>query len=100
MAKKHYLFSTDSYHPQSIKVHERLRRGSSTNIFLAGQATRKRNDFKMFRANDDSKKQFSHLLLRVWNAQQAASMRERTEMTVLIVEEKAHQLISLNGELS
>ena len=29
VAKKHFLFSTDSYHPDSIKAQERLRRGSS-----------------------------------------------------------------------
>ena len=27
VAKKHFLFSTDSYHPQSIKILKRLRRG-------------------------------------------------------------------------
>ena len=54
----------------------------------------------MFRANDDNKKELCHLLLLVWSAQQAASRLERTEMSVLIVGEKAHQLVSLNGELS
>ena len=54
----------------------------------------------MFRANDDNKKQICHLLLRVWSEQQAASTQDRTEMAVLIVGEKAHQLVSLNGELS
>ena len=41
VAKKHFLFSIDSYHPQSIKTLERLRRGSSEKIILAGPATRK-----------------------------------------------------------
>ena len=54
----------------------------------------------MFRANDNNKKQLCHLLLRAWSAQQAASRLEKTEMAVLIVEWKANQLISLNGELS
>ncbi|KAK2183590.1 hypothetical protein NP493_304g07046 [Ridgeia piscesae] len=74
VAKKHFLFSTDSYHPQS----------SSETIILAGPSTRKPYDCKMFRANDDNKKQLYHLLLLVWNAQQAASRLERTEMAVLI----------------
>ena len=66
VAKKHFMFSTDSYHPKSIKPHERLGCRSSGNIILAGPATRKPYDFKMSRANDDSKKQRCHLLLRVW----------------------------------
>ena len=75
-------------------------RGSSETIILAGASTRKPYDCKMFRANDDNKKQLCHFLPRVWSAQQAASMLQRTEMAVLIVGEKAHQLVSLNGELS
>lgn len=99
VAKKHFLFSTDSYHPASIKAQERLRRGSSEKIILAGPATRKPYDFKMFLANDDNKKQLCQLLLRVWSGQQAASRLERTEMAVLIVEGRAHQLVSSNGEV-
>ena len=63
VAKKHFWFSTDSYYPQSIKTQERLRRGSSEKIILAGPATRKPYDFKMFLANDDNKKQLCQLLL-------------------------------------
>ena len=99
-AKKYFLFSTDSYHPESIKSQERLRRGSSERIILSGPATRKPYDFKMFLANDDNKKQFCQLLLRVWSDQQAASRLERTEMAVLIVEGKAHQLTSSNGKVN
>ncbi|XP_033987161.1 uncharacterized protein LOC117483109 [Trematomus bernacchii] len=99
VAKKHFLFSTDSYHPGSIKAQERLRRGSSEKIILAGPATRKPYDFKMFLTNDDNKKQLCQLLLRVWSDQQAASRLERTEMAVLIVEGRAHQLLSSNGKV-
>ena len=81
-AKKHLLFSTDSYHPQTIKILERLRRGSSETIILA--STRKPYDCNMFRANDDNKKQLCHFLPRVWSAQQAASRVQRTAMPVLI----------------
>ena len=94
------VFSTDSCHPQSIKTLQRLKLRVSETIILAGPSTSKPYDCKMFRANDDNKKQLCHLLLRMWSAQQAASRLERTEMAVLIVGEKAHQLVSLNGELS
>uniref|UniRef100_UPI00358E214A uncharacterized protein n=1 Tax=Myxine glutinosa TaxID=7769 RepID=UPI00358E214A len=99
VAKQHFLFSTDSYHPESIKAQERLRRGSSEKIILAGPATRKPYDFKMFLANDDNKKQMCQLLLKVWSGQEAATRLERTEMAVLIVEGKAHQLASTNGKV-
>ena len=69
VAKKHFLFSIDSYHSESIKTQERLMRGSSEKIIRAGPSKRKRYDFKMFRANDDNKKQLCHLLLRVWSTQ-------------------------------
>ena len=73
VAKKHYSFSTNSYHSQSIKTQQWLRRRSSENIILAGPATRKPFDFKKFRTNEGKKKQLCHLLLRVRSGQQAAS---------------------------
>uniref|UniRef100_UPI00358E566E uncharacterized protein n=1 Tax=Myxine glutinosa TaxID=7769 RepID=UPI00358E566E len=50
-------------------------------------------------ANDDNKKQMCQLLLKVWSGQEAATRLERTEMAVLIVEGKAHQLASTNGKV-
>ena len=79
VAKKHFLFSTDSYHPESIKAQERQRRGSSEKIILSGPATRKPYDFKMFLTNDDNKKQLCQLLLQVWSGEQAASRHREIE---------------------
>ena len=93
-------FSTDSYHPESIKAQERLRRGSSEKIIVAGPATRKPYDFKVFLANDDNKKQLCQLMLRVWSGQSAASRLARTNMAVIIVEGRAHRFVSSNGEVS
>ena len=45
VAKKHFLFSTDKYHQQPFKTLDRLRRGSSENIILAGPARKKPHDF-------------------------------------------------------
>ena len=84
----------------NTKTQERLRRESSEKIILAGAATRKPYDFKMFRANEDNNKQLCHLPLWAWSAQQAASRLEIIKMAVLIVEGKARHLISLNDELS
>ena len=100
VAKNHFLFSTDSYHPESIKAQERLRRGTSEKIIVAGLATRKPYDFRVFLANDDNKKQLCQLMLRVWSGQLSASRLARTKMAVLILEGRAHQFVSSNGEVS
>ena len=100
VAKKHFLFSTDSYYPESIKAQERQRRGSSEKIILPGPATRKPYDFKMFLTNDDNKKQLCQLLLQVWSGEQVASRLEKSNMAVLIVEGRTHQFVSKNGKVS
>ena len=38
--KKNFVFSTDSYHADSIKAQERLRRGFSQRYIIEGQATK------------------------------------------------------------
>ena len=63
VAKTNFVFSTDSYHPDSIKSQERLRRGFSQRYIVDGQATRKPVDFKLFLANEDNKLQLCELLL-------------------------------------
>ena len=64
VAKKHFLFSTDSYHVDSIKCQEWLRRGTAQKSILLGPATRV-HDYKMFLSNEDNKQQLSRLMLRV-----------------------------------
>lgn len=90
--RNNFVFSTDCYHEDSIKSQERLRRGTSEKILLAGPATRKPYDFKMFLANDENKKQLCQLLLQVWGSQQAASRLQKTSMSLLIVEGRGYQL--------
>ena len=69
VVKKNFVFSTDSYHADSIKAQERLRRGFSQRYITEGQATRKPVDFKLFLANEENKLQLYQLLLRVWGGQ-------------------------------
>ena len=52
VAKKDFIFSTDSYHADSIKAQERLRRGFSQCYLIQGPATRKPSDFKLFLENE------------------------------------------------
>ena len=56
VAKNHFVFSTDSYHDDSVKAQERLRRGVSKR-YIGCPATRKPTDFKLFLANDENKTQ-------------------------------------------
>ena len=98
--KKNFVFSTDSYQPDSIKTQERLRRGCSEKFLLGGPATRKPTDFKLFLTNDDNKLQLCQLLLTVWQSTQAAPRLEKCGTAILIVNGRAHQLVSSDGEVS
>ena len=100
IAKKNFIFSTDSYHADSIKAQERLRRGFSQRYIVEGPATRKPTDFKLFLANEDNKIQFCRLLLRVWGSKEAASRLEQCGTAVAVVDGKAYQLDSSNGDVS
>jgi len=83
VSKKQFLFSTDSYHSGSTIARE---------VGVAAQR-------KSFLANDDNKKQLCQLMLRVWSSSSAVSRLEKTEMAMLIVEGRAHQLVTLNGQV-
>ncbi|EDO28304.1 predicted protein [Nematostella vectensis] len=89
LAKKDFIFSTDSYHENSIKSHERIRRGSSPKYIVDGPATRKPAEFKLFLSNDANKVQLCRLLLRVWGSSVAASRLEKCDRGILVVEGKA-----------
>ena len=55
VAKRDFIFSTDSYYQDSIKTQERMRRGYSPKFIVDGPATRKPVDFKLFLANEDKR---------------------------------------------
>ena len=61
------IFSTDMYEPESIKSSERKRRGSGERLLIKGPAMKRPADWKGFLANDENKKQFTNVLLRVWS---------------------------------
>ena len=100
VAHKHFIFSTDSYHIDSIKAQERLRRGFSQRYIIDGPATRKPSDFKLFLANEENKTQLCQLLLRVWRSKEAASRLEKSGTAVAVVEGKAYQLDSSDNNVS
>ena len=100
VAKKNFVFSTDSYHSDSIKPQERLRRGFSQRYIIEGPATRKPTDFKTFLANEDNKTQLCQLMLRVWGSKLSASRLDKCGTAVAVVEGKAYQLNSSDGNVS
>lgn len=100
VAKKNFVFSTDSYHADSIKAQERLRRGFSQRYNVEGPATRKPSDFKLFLANEENKRQLCKLLLRVWGSKAAASRLEKSGTAIIVVEGSAYQLDSSDGDVS
>ncbi|XP_063959228.1 uncharacterized protein LOC135154916 [Lytechinus pictus] len=100
VAKKNFVFSTDSYHVDSIKSQERLRRGFSQRFIVEGPATRKPSDFKLFLANEENKTQLCKLMLRVWGSQAATSRLEKSGTAVVVVEGKAYQLDTSDGNVT
>ncbi|EDO46758.1 predicted protein [Nematostella vectensis] len=100
VAKKDFIFSTDSYHENSIKSQERIRRGSSPKYIVDGPATRKPAEFKIFLSNDANKVQLYRLLLRVWGSSVAASRLEKCDRGILVVEGKAYRYELLNGDVT
>ena len=99
-SKKNFIFSTDCYEPDSIKAQERMRRGCSEQFIVDGPATRRPVDFNLFLANEKNKLQLCQLLLRMWSSKEAASRLEKCGTAVAVVEGRAHQLITSNGEVS
>lgn len=99
ISKRNFVFSTDSYHEDSIKAQERLRRGCSDKFLIDGPATRKPKEFKTFLSNDENKVQLCQLLLRVWGSKAAASRLKKAETAVVIVDGKAFQLQESNGQV-
>ena len=100
VAKGNFVFATDCYHAESIKGQERLRRGCSPKFVVDGPATRTPADFKVFLTNEDNKMQLCHLLLQVWKGEGAASRLKDIPTAVMIVDGRAHQLTSSDGNVS
>ena len=96
VAKRNFIFSTDSYHPDSIKTQERLRRGQGKKLLLDGPATRTPKNFKPFLTNEHNKKQICELMLKVWTNDSASSQLEKFATGILILEGKAYDLCSSN----
>ena len=94
--KKNVIFSTDMYLQESLKSHERRRRGSSEKLILEGINMRTPSDFKQFLQNDDNKAQFFRIMLKVWKSD-AAARRLKGKNIIIIVDGKAYSLTSHDG---
>ena len=98
--KGNFIFSTDSYDPNSIKAQERIRRGSSEPFQIDGPNTSKPKDFKLFLLNDANKVNLCKLLLRVWSGDGAASCIEKCKTATLIVDGTAHKFSIQDGQVN
>ena len=92
MAKKPFLiFSTDMYHPNSVKAVERLRRGSAAKLIVGGENTKKQKEWKSFLKNNENKKQLIEVLLAVWSSDSFKdNIRDR--VVILICEGEAYEI--------
>ena len=92
--RRNFVFSTDSYHENSIKAQERYRRGNGEQFVFKGPATVRPADFKQFLSNNVNKKNFCKLLLSVWSSKQAATRLKKCNIAILVVDGVAYQLQS------
>ena len=75
-----------------LKAQERLHLGFSKQYIIDGPATRQPNDFSLFHATEQNKKQLCQMLLQVWGSDMAASRFAKCGTAVLVVEGKAYHL--------
>ena len=57
------IFSTDMYHPDSVRSIERHRRGSGNKLIIKGASARKPKCWKEFLLNDENKLQLIKMML-------------------------------------
>ena len=56
------IFSTDMYHPDTVKSMEKLRRGGGHKFIIKGASTKKPKFWKEFLSHDENKHQLIKLL--------------------------------------
>ena len=100
IAKHHFVFSTDSYHLDSIKAQERPRRSFTEKYIISGPHTHKPHDFKAFLNNDLNKNQLCNLLLKVWGSNEAASRLKKCKKAVVCVGGSSYDLTSTKRKVS
>ena len=85
------IFSTDMYHPNSVKAVERLRRGSAAKLIVRGENIKKPKEWKSFLTNNENKKQLIEVLLAVWSSD---SFKDNIpdRVVILICEGEAYEI--------
>ena len=100
VAKTNFIFSADSYHNDSMKAQERVRRGFSRAITVDDPATRKPSDFKLFLTYHGNKTQIFHLLVRLWGSKAAALRLEKCGTAAAVVDGNAYKLESAESNVN
>ena len=99
VAKKNFLFSTYSYHKDSIKSQERIRYGAGQKFIVQVPATKKPTDLKLFLGNNENKIELYHLMVKVWDSCQTVKRLDKCQIASVVVEDKAFKLDISNGEV-
>ena len=100
MAHRNFIFSTNRYMPNSIKSSERQRRGISQRLILGGAATRRSDNFNVFLANEDNRRQLAELMLKVWTSPVAVSRLKKCKDAMINVEGRAYTVTYLCCKIS
>ena len=95
--KSNLIFSTDMHFPDSVKLSERARRGSSKKLLLRGVNTRTPPDLKEFLTNGENKLQLFNLMKRVLTDDICAA-RLLNKTRIIINEGIAHEITSAEGK--
>ena len=67
------IFSTDMYHPDSVKSMERCRGKSGDKLIIKGASTKKPKFWKEFLSNDENKHQLIKLMSSIWQTNLTSS---------------------------
>ena len=93
------LFSTDSYQDNSIKEHERLRRGCGEKLIIKGELTKRPSEWKVFLSSSANKKQFISIISNVWSSNILAD--KLTDRKLFMIEDGyAHCISSDDGNVT
>ena len=91
------IFSTDMYHPDSVKPMERRRRRSGDKLIIKGASTKKRKCWGEFLSNDENKRQLIKLMLNVRQTDVTASHLTIRGL-IQIYEKEAFHVHSTDGK--
>ena len=96
--RKYVVFCTDTYKPDSIKTHERNRRGVAPPRLISGSSMLRPTNMAAFLSNAQNKTSLTKMILNVWRDSEMAH-RLREKIVVLVVDGEVFELCENNGDV-